>query len=125
MWPRTLSALARSVAAQDLFLVEAVLPIRAELVILTALLGIVQHLIGLVDVLEHRLGLLVVRIYVRMILARELAVRRLDIGLRCGPLDAQSLVIVLEFHGNRVCLMKMCMEPLRCNHPRLNSPPRS
>src|ERR1700693_2635128 len=97
----TLRALTRRIAPQDLFLIEAVLPIRAELVVFAPFLRIAEDLISLIDVFELRLGLLVVGIYVRMILARELAVRRLDIGLRSAAFDAEDLVVVFKFHARR------------------------
>ena len=40
-------------------------PVGAELVVLAALLGIAEHLVGLVDLLELRLGRLVARVDVR------------------------------------------------------------
>jgi hypothetical protein len=95
-------ALASRITAQDFFLVEAVFPIRAELVVLTPLFGIAEDLVGLVNVLELRLGLLVVGIYVRMILAGELTIGRLDIGFGGVALDAENLVIVFKFHSNRL-----------------------
>ena len=58
------------------------LPVRAELVVELALLGVGQDRVGLVDVLEPLLGGLVARVPVRMVLARELAEGLLDVGLR-------------------------------------------
>src|SRR5258706_186293 len=47
-------------------------PVRAELVVLLPLLRIPEHLVGFVDLLELRLGRLVRRVHVRVMLAREL-----------------------------------------------------
>ena len=57
-------------------------PVGAELVVLLALLGVAEHLVGLVDLLELRLGGLVAGVHVGMVLAGELAVRLLDLLLR-------------------------------------------
>src|SRR5258705_1124539 len=70
------------------------LPLRTDGVVALALLGIGEDLVGLVDLLEAllRLGFLV---DVRMVLARELAVRLLDLlGARILR-DAECLVVVL------------------------------
>src|SRR6185436_13138229 len=48
-------------------------PVRAELVVLLALVGVAEDLVGLVDLLELRLGGLVARIDVRVMLAGQLA----------------------------------------------------
>src|ERR1700730_11092044 len=87
------TSLASRVTPQDFFLIKAVLPISAELVVLAPFLGIAEDLVGLVDFLELRLGLLVVRIYVRMIFPCELAVGRFDIGFRSVLFDAEDFVI--------------------------------
>ena len=60
--------------------------------------AIAEHLVGLVDLLELRLGGLVARVHVGMMLAGELAVRLLDLFLRRALGDAERLVVVLEFH---------------------------
>src|SRR4030095_7607212 len=70
------------------------LPLRTDRVIPLALLRVGEDLVGLVDLLEAllRLGLLV---DVRMVLARELAGRLLDLlGARILR-DAECLVVVL------------------------------
>src|SRR5262249_18000663 len=64
-------------------------PVRAELVVLAALVGVAEHLVRLVDFLELRLGGLVARIDVRMVLARQLPVRLLDFLFRRGLRDAE------------------------------------
>src|SRR5262249_10585158 len=54
-------------------------PARPEVVVELALFGIGEHLIGLVDVLEARLGVFVAGVDVGVMLARQLAVRALDL----------------------------------------------
>ena len=75
------------------------LPVRAEAVVPPALVRVRQHLVGLVDFLEllgraRDLG------HVRMVLARELPVRRLDRLVVSAPVDTEDAVIVLEFHSH-------------------------
>src|SRR6185295_2749513 len=71
-----------------------VLPRRAELVVLLALLRILQDLVGLADLLELELGLGVL-VHVRVVLARQLPVRLLNVLLAGVFLDPQRRVIVL------------------------------
>ena len=67
-------------------------PEDAALVVLLALLGVGQDRVRLLDLLEALLGLLVARVLVRVVLARELAVGLLDL-LGGGLLvDAERLV---------------------------------
>ena len=73
-------------------------PVGAQFVVLAALVRVAEHLVGLVDLLEARLGGLVARVDVRVDLARELAVRLLDLLLGRGLRDAERGVVVLEFH---------------------------
>src|SRR5207248_9914695 len=68
------------------------------LVVLLALLRVREHLVGLVDVLEALLGLLVVRVEVGVELAGELAVGGANLLLGGGLLHAENLVVVLELH---------------------------
>src|ERR1700730_3648762 len=72
-------------------------PVGAELVVRRALLGVLQHLVGLLHLLEARLrvGLLA---HVGVVLAREAPVSALDLIRACGSLHAQDLVVVTEFH---------------------------
>src|SRR5215470_376291 len=74
-------------------------PIRAELVVLLAFLGITEDLVRLVDLLELRLGGFVAWIDVGMELARQLAERLLQILVRGGLRHAEDGVVVLEVHG--------------------------
>src|SRR5437870_4085665 len=70
------------------------LPALAVAVVLVALLGVAQHLVGAVDLLEALLGALIARIYVRMMLARQFAVGLLDLFLRSAPFESKHIVIV-------------------------------
>src|SRR5215469_252867 len=74
---------------------EAAAEQRARLVVLLAPLLVGQHRVRLGDLLEALLGLRVALVRVRMILAGQLAVRRLDLGglRRLG--DPQGLVVIL------------------------------
>jgi len=72
----------------------------AELVVGRALLRVLQHLVRLADLLELGLG---VRLLadVRVVLARELAVRLLDlVGARVAS-NPEHPVVVLELHRHR------------------------
>src|SRR3954471_23366861 len=66
---------------------------RAAAVVLLALLGVAQDVVGLGDLLEALLGAGVL-VRVRVVLARELAVRLLDLLLRRLAVDAEDLVVV-------------------------------
>jgi hypothetical protein len=71
----------------------------AEPVVGAALLGVPEHLVGLLDLLEALLGGLVPGIDVRVELPGQTPVGLLDLGLR-GPLrDAEDLVVVPLRHA--------------------------
>src|SRR5947209_4517944 len=79
---------------------RGLLPVRAQDVVLLALLGIAENLVRLLDVLELLFGLArVVGVRVRMPLARQLAVRALDVFLGRGLRHAQDRVIVFVVHA--------------------------
>ena len=59
-----------------------------------ALVGIREHVVGLGDLLEALLGLLVARIAVRVVLARQLAVGLLDLLVGGVLADPEGLVVV-------------------------------
>ena len=63
-------------------------------VVLLALLGVAEHVVGLGDLLEARLGLLVVGVAVGVVLARELAVGLLDLLGGRLLVDPERLVVV-------------------------------
>ena len=71
-------------------------PVGAELVVLLALRRIAQHLVGFVHLLELRLGRLVARIHVRVVLAGQLPERLLDFLVGGGLRDPERGVVILE-----------------------------
>ena len=74
---------------------EIGLPVRPELVVLLALVGVGEDLVGLVDLLEPPLGRGVTRLGIRVVLPGELAEGLLDLGLGRRPRNAQDRVVVL------------------------------
>ena len=74
---------------------------KAELVIPGLLIGIGQHLVGLVDLLELLLGLLVAGVHIRMVFPGQLFICFFDFVLRGTLLDAEHLVIVSFFSHKR------------------------
>src|SRR5581483_9522849 len=75
-----------------------VLPLVAVLVVLAALLGVEQHLLRGVDLLELRLGALVAGVHVRVVFAGEFAVRLPNLLLGGVSLHAEYVVVVLACH---------------------------
>ena len=73
-------------------------PVRSQLVVFLPLVGIAEHFVGLVDLLEFRFGRLVAGIDVGMVLPRQLPERLLDLLLGRGLGDAERRVVVLEIH---------------------------
>src|SRR5205807_6626183 len=63
-------------------------------VVLAALLRIAEHVVGLLHALEALLGLVVAGVAVRVVLARQLPVRLLDLVLGRVLRDPQRLVVV-------------------------------
>ena len=74
-------------------------PVGSEHVVLLALLGVTENLVGLVDLLEPGLRSLVARILVRVKLARQAPVDLLDFGRARLAIDTKRLVVVLVFHA--------------------------
>src|SRR5262249_28458166 len=72
--------------------------VRAQLVVLLALLGIAEDLVGFVQLLEARLRRRVAWIDVGVVLARELPVRLFDLLLGGGLRHAEGGVVVFEIH---------------------------
>ena len=70
----------------------------AAAVVLLALVGVAEDVVGRRDLLEALLGLLVARVAVRVVLARELAVGLLDLVRRRLLVDAEDLVEVALGH---------------------------
>ena len=71
---------------------------RAERIVGRAFLGVAQHLVGFADLLEPRLGVLLFA-DVGVVLAREAAIRALDVVGRRIAGDAHDRVVVFVFHG--------------------------
>ena len=69
----------------------------AELVILRALVGIGQHLVGLVDLLEALLAFLIARMQVRVVGLGQLAVGFFDLVLGCTLFDTEHFIIISFF----------------------------
>src|SRR5690606_10284844 len=72
--------------------------VLAHVVVFAALVGILQDFIGLAEVLETLLGVLLLA-DVRMVFAREAPVGLLDVVGRRLFIDAHDFVIVFEFHA--------------------------
>ena len=69
----------------------------AELVILRALVGIGQHLVGLVDLLEALLAFLIARMQVRVVGLGQLAVGFFDLVLGCAFFNTEHFIIISFF----------------------------
>ncbi len=90
-------------------------------VVLLALLGIAEHVVGLGDLLEARLRLLVVRVAVGVVLTRELAVGLLDLLGGRLLVDPERLVVVgtrchadpLGYAATTTRAGRMMLEPSR------------
>src|SRR5690606_10080749 len=68
-----------------------------QLVIGRALGRVAQRLVGLAHRLEPVLGVGLLA-HVRVVLARQAPVGRLDLGFACARFHAQDRVVILEFH---------------------------
>ena len=77
----------------------AVLPVLAILIITLALVGITQHLVGLVNLLEPLLCLRVIPVYIGVVPLCQFAVGLFNLLLRCVSLNAQHLVVINESHN--------------------------
>ena len=78
----------------------SLVPVLAELFVAAALIGIGEHLVGLADLLELRLRLLVIGIDIRVVLAGQLAegpLHRIGVG---APLQAQHLEVIAISTGS-------------------------
>src|SRR5690606_19718453 len=92
------AAMAVAVAAgRRLHLVAGAGAAGAQLVVGRALLWVAQRLVGFVDGLELLLGTGFLA-DIRMVLARQPPVRRLDLGVARAGLDAKDVVVVLVLH---------------------------
>ena len=72
----------------------------SELVVRRALAGVRQNFVRLLRFLEFRFGALVVRIAIRMVLHRELAIGLLELVVGRVALDAEHRVVVAFRHGS-------------------------
>src|SRR5262249_33509823 len=63
-----------------------------------ALVAVLEDVVGLVQLLEPMLPILVARIAVGMMLHREPAERRLELRVVCGARDSQNLVVIALAH---------------------------
>src|SRR5690606_16179891 len=72
---------------------------RAQLVVGRPLLRVAQRLVGLADSLELLLGVGLLA-HVRVVLARQPAIGRADLGLAGARLDPEDRVVILELHAN-------------------------
>ena len=59
-----------------------------------AFIGIDQDIVGFAELLKSFLGLLIVRVFVRMKFDRELAIGALDLIFRRAPRDTEHFVII-------------------------------
>src|SRR5262249_6423950 len=76
-------------------------PVRAELVVLAALVGIAEHFVRLVDLLELAFRALVAGVDVGMVLSGQLSESLLDVFFGRRLRYAERLVVILEFHQAR------------------------
>src|SRR6185312_15837245 len=93
-------------------LLAAAVAAGTQLVVGAALLRIHQHFLCLVGGLEFLLGTRFL-VLVRVVFARQLPIRRLDLGLGRVGLDAQNVVIVFEFHYRSPTDAKPTADPCR------------
>ena len=70
---------------------------KTKLVVPRLFLRIGQHLVGLVDLLELLLGLLVAGVHIRVVFAGQLFICFFDLVLRCALTDAKDFVIIAFF----------------------------
>ncbi len=89
--------LVSAVASRHRSPVSALFPISAQVVVFLALLGVAQHLVGFVDLLEFFLGALFVLGDVGMVLAGEGAKGLADFIVAGRAFHSQGLVIIFEF----------------------------
>ncbi len=72
----------------------------AVLVIALFFFGVAEHIVSFCGLLEPFFGLLIARIFIRMVFQRELAVSLFDFGFRGIASYAQHIVIVFFCHGS-------------------------
>ena len=96
---------------------SGLVPVLAELLITTPLLGVGEHFVGLTDLLEPRFSLGITRVDVRVVLARQAAKGFLD-GIGIGAaINTEHLEIVLvsaACHTHPVVIPVSPQQGLRC-----------
>jgi hypothetical protein len=70
------------------------------LIVLAALLLIAKNVVRFLDLLELLLRLLVVRIQIRMVFARELAIGFFDVLVGGGPRHSESFIVITKLYGH-------------------------
>src|SRR5205085_1997344 len=96
----------------------------AELVVGRALLGILERLVGLGDLLEFLLALRILR-DVGMVFLRELAIRLLDRIRARAALHPEDGVVILVFHACRENVSGTIFGRVIVSEPRLVDDPGS
>src|SRR5207237_2663257 len=79
---------------------RALLPIRAEFVVLFALGRITQDFVSLVDFFELVFGLFLILGNVRVVLTRQLAESFLDLVVARSAWHAKQFIIIFELNGH-------------------------
>ena len=90
----------------------------AHVVVGGALLRVLQDLVGLVELLEFLLGVLVPGIAVGMAILGELAVGRLDVLLACAPGKPQNFVVARLAMSRSFQSLSRAVRRLAACHPR-------
>ncbi len=75
------------------------IPVGAQVVVFLALFRVGQDLVGLVDLFEAFLGLLVVRVDVGVVFARQASIGALDLLVRRALVYAQDFVVISILHA--------------------------
>ena len=89
----------------------------SELVKATTLLRIRQHVVRLGNLFEPFLSLGVPRIHIRVVLARQLPIRRLDVTFGRRPRDPENLVVILVHLVSRRLPRQACVEHVAHTSP--------
>jgi hypothetical protein len=77
---------------------KSVLPVGTEGIVCLSLLRVAEDRVGLVYLLEALLGILIVRVNIGMMFARELAISLFDLLFARALIDAKNLVVVFIIH---------------------------
>ena len=90
-----IAAAAKNIVKVSVAELLSLLPVRSQLIVHLALLGILQHVIGFVDFLEFFFGIFVTRIEVRVVFSCKFLKGPGDGVLVSGPVHAKHFVIIL------------------------------